>query len=560
MKNTKLFFIVVLPVILICCKGNNNTPSANLIKAINLKRGTIISCGPPDAAFGTVSFETSCPQSVKADFDLAVSLLHSFEYDEAEKAFAKVIDEEPACAMAYWGVAMSNYHPLWSPPTQAELEKGAKAIAIARSLTQKSKKENGFIQAAALFYNNWQTTDHRSRSMAFAKAMEQLYSNFANDKEAATFYALALTATASPTDKTFSNQKKAGAILNALYPGQPNHPGIVHYIIHTYDAPELANLALDAAKKYAAVAPSSAHALHMPSHIFTRLGLWDECIKSNLASVASAQCYATAAGITGHWDEELHGLDYLIYAYLQKGQTDTAKQQLDYLNTIKEIHPANFKVAYAFAAIPSRYVLENKLWVAAASLEFPKANFNWKDFPMQKAIIHFTRSLGAVNTNQLAAAKTELGNLKIMHDTLLQQKDSYKADQVQVEIMSAEAWILFKEGKNREALQLMTAAADMEDKTEKHPVTPAEVIPARELLADMLLAMHKPAEAFTTYTAVLKKQPNRFNALYNAGLAAALSGNKEKANYYYRQLTVIAAGSPRPELQIAVSYLKNENL
>ncbi len=463
--------------------------------------------------------------------------------------------------MAYWGVAMCNYHQVWpSPPTQAELEKGNKAISIAQSLTQKSKRESGYINAIALFYKDWNKTDHHSRSLNFEKAMEKVYSEYPNDKEAAIFYALALDGAADPFDKSFSNQRKAGAILTALYPGEPNHPGIVHYIIHSYDYPELAALALPAARKYASIAPSSAHAQHMPSHIFTRLGLWDECINSNLASTSSARCYAENAGIKGHWDEELHGMDYLVYAYLQKGENTLAKKQCDYLKTIHEVYPVSFKDAYAFAAIPARYFLENKMWKEAAGMETYPTDFPWQKFPWQKAIIHFTRLLGAVHIDNIDSARNELKNLDRIYDTLTEQKDIYKANQVMIQIKTGEAWILYEERKMNEALQMMKVAADMEDKTEKSPVTPGEVLPAKELLADMLLQLNKPAEALEACEADLKKHPNRFNGLYGAGIAAEKSNNFKKANYYYQQLADIAnsPGSNRLELEAAKLFLKKQ--
>src|SRR5882757_5568537 len=347
-----IFFILPL---LVSCKIKSKDISAEDIKILNLKRGEVVLCGPPDKRFGSVAFAISCSKKAGNDFNLAVALLHSFEYDEAEKAFAKIITEEPGCAMAYWGVAMCNYHPLWAPPNQLELKKGAKAIEIARSLGERSERESGYIEAIAMFYDNWDKVDERTRRIKVEKAMEIMYKKYPDDKEAAVFYALALDAAADPTDKSFANQRKAGTILNAIYPDEPNHPGIVHYIIHTYDYPGLAELALPAARKYASVAPASAHAQHMPAHIFTRLGLWDESIRSNLISTSSAKCYAENAGLKGHWDEELHGMDYLVYAYLQKGDDSLAKAQWDYLRTIHEVYPTNFKVAYAFAAIPSRY-------------------------------------------------------------------------------------------------------------------------------------------------------------------------------------------------------------
>lgn len=558
-KPSRLFFFYVATII-VSCNQKPATPAVETIKGIDLKRGELVVCGPADKQFGSVGFETSCSGKVRDDLALAIALLHSFEYDESEKVFAKVIDAAPECAIAYWGVAMSNYHPLWAPPTQPELEKGSKAIAVAQSINKKSEKESDYIEAIALFFKDWNTTDHLTRSVRFEKAMENISQKYPQDKEAATFYALALTASADPADKTFTKQKKAGAILNALYPGEPNHPGIVHYIIHAYDSPQLAELALPAARKYASVAPSSAHALHMPSHIFTRLGLWEEGINSNLASVSSAQCYAKAAGIKGHWDEELHGLDYLMYAYLQMGNNTLAKKQWDYLNTINEIHPVNFKVAYALASMPSRYLLENKSWKEAAALRPHSANVTWKEYPWQEAIIHFTRLLGSVHLGKLDSARAELSYLKIAHKTLTDQKDQYKANQVLIQVKASEAWILMKEGKNNEAITLMTEAADMEEKTGKHPVTPGEVIPALELLGDMLLEMNQPGKALEAYEADLKKQPNRFNGLYGAAVAAQKSKDLKKAGHYYKLLTDIAnpTESNRPELEAASVYVKSQ--
>jgi tetratricopeptide (TPR) repeat protein len=387
--------------------------------------------------------------------------------------------------------------------------------------------------------------------------MEKIHTTYPDDKEASIFYALSLDASANPNDKTYTNQKKAGSILNALYPSEPNHPGIIHYIIHTYDYPGLAELALPAARKYAAIAPNSAHALHMPSHTFTRLGLWDECIKSNLASVASAKCYAEQAGIKGHWDEELHGLDYLMYAYLQKGENKLANEQLTYLETIREVHPANFKVAYAFAAIPARFLLENKNWYRAATLQMAPANFSWIQFPWQESIIHFTRLLGAAHLGKIKNANIELEKLKLLHDTLEQQKDAYKSQQVAIQIKTGEAWIQFAKEKTTVALNLMKLAADMEDGTEKHPVTPGEVLPARELLGDMLLQIKQYEDALLAYEAVLQKCPNRFNSLYGAGVAAEKSGQKQKAVFYFKQLLTITdtLKSDRPELVDARIFL-----
>jgi len=541
------------------CKMKDKNISSEQIKAIDFKRGEVVLCGPADKQFGTVQFDISCSKDVKDTFNLAMALLHSFEYDEAEKVFTKIIDREPECAMAYWGVAMCNYHPLWAPPGEAELIKGSKVIELVESLNRIPERESVYIHAIGEYYRDWNKTDQHARCVRYEKAMEKLYTQYPGDHEAAIFYALALDAAADPADKSFAYQKKAGAILNTVYPFEPNHPGIVHYIIHTYDYPGLAESALPAARKYASVAPASAHALHMPSHIFTRLGLWDECIRSNLASTAAAKCYAENAGLKGHWDEELHGMDYLMYAYLQKADDSLAKAEWDYLRTIRTVYPANFKVAYAFAAIPARYVLENKMWKEAASLEIYPPDFPWEKFPWQKAMIHFTRLLGDVHTGLMDSARSELGKLKILHDTLQQQGDRYKANEVNIQIGASEAWILFKEGKYGSALEHMIAAADMEDATEKNPVTPGEVIPARELLADMLLEMGYKEKALVAYQDDLKLHPKRFNGLYGAGLASEKCRDKKNAVFYYRQLSDISTvHSIRPELEKAKLFLSSQ--
>jgi tetratricopeptide (TPR) repeat protein len=539
------------------CGESVDRPSVVTIQELNLKRGPIIFCSPGTGAFGKLSFDISGSEKAKADFNLGLKLLHSFEYDEAEKAFAKIIDEDPGCAMAYWGVAMANFHPLWSPPSEAELKKGNKAVKAGQSINRKSKKEGEYIGAIASFYEDWDKLDHATRCGRFEKGMAQLHANYPEDREATIFYALALDATAAPTDKSYQKQLKAGALLQALYPEEPEHPGIIHYIIHTYDYPGLAEKALPAARRYAQVAPSSAHALHMPSHIFTRLGLWQECIASNRASVTSAQCYASAAGIKGHWDEEIHGLDYLMYAFLQQGANDSAKNLLAYVNSIEEVHPDNAKVAYSFAAMPCRFALENRNWRAAADLQVHAPGIDWDAFPWPQAMIHFTRLIGRVHIDNLPGAQFELEKLKNLHETLLQQKDAYKADQVLVQVKAGEAWILLKSGKTEEAIRMMQSAADKEDSTGKSPVTPGEVLPARELLGDMYAALNRWDEALLAYQADLKDRPHRFNGLYGAGRAAEKSGKRQEAAEYYRQLLNVAAGDlDRPELSTAKRFLK----
>jgi len=504
----------------VSCK-NSGKPQTLATNSLELKRGDIISCGPQEGElFGSVSFNATIRPVLQKDFNTAIALLHSFEYDEAEKMFAKVIDKDAGCAMAYWGVAMSNFHPLWVPPSPSELKKGMQAVVIARSIKNISKRETDYIKAIGKFYENANELDHRSRVLKFEAAMEEIYKTYPTDKEAAIFFALALNAAADPTDKTYSRQRKAFELLEPIFKQEPLHPGIAHYIIHNMDYPETAGLALLAARKYASIAPASAHAQHMPSHIFTRLGLWDECAKSNFDAMTSAQCYAEQAKLKGHWDEELHAIDYLVYSYLQINDNAKAKFYVDYLASIKEVSPSNFKTAYAFAASPARYAIERKDWNNAAGLQLQSANFSWNDFPWQKAIIHFARVLGNVHLNNISAAEKELDTMNMLYAQLKEQKNkANEAAEVMVQIKAAEAWINFKKGNKETALQLMIEAADAEDAMEKHPVTPGAVIPARELLGEMLLEMDQPVLAATAFEQDLKLHANRRNGL--AGLTFA---------------------------------------
>lgn len=555
----KNYYSAILLITMLGCQAKRDSEQFKLeLQSINLTRGEITLCGSENAKFGKVEFGLSCIEKVRANFNLATSLLHSFEYIEAEKVFVKVIDEDPDCLMAYWGVAMSNFHPLWAPPTKEEMEKGFKTITLARSLESKSKKESDYLEAVAVMYDDWNTLDHRTRLLKFEQAAEKIYQQYPADKEAAIFYALALRAASDPTDKTFTKQRKAGAILNALFPNEPDHPGVAHYIIHTYDYPELAELALPAARKYASIAATSAHALHMPSHIFTRMGLWDESALSNLNSISAAKCYAENSGMQGHWDEELHGIDYLVYAYLQQARDEAVKEQLDYLQSMEIVFPMNNKDAYTFAAVPTRYALERKDWKAAAGLELKPDNFPWSDFPWEKSIISFGRVLGAVHIRNTDVAKAGLAELQASHATLLEKNQTYEANQVQIQIKASEGWIQFSLGNKAEAIRLMTEAATMEDATEKHPITPGEVIPARELLGDMLMEIGEFAKALEAYEADLKRHPGRFNGLYGAGLAAKKLGATEKATTFFRQLITTAqlSDTKRSELVTAESFLK----
>jgi hypothetical protein len=546
--------------LMLCCTGKKDQNQfKSELKSLDITRGDIALCGSENNQFGTVAFGLSCSDKVRANFNLATALLHSFEYTEAEKVFAKVMDEDPECVMAYWGAAMCNFHLLWEAPNQHDLQKGLAIVNAGRSIVaDKSSKESAYLEAIATIYDDWDKLDYRTRVLKFEKASEAIYLKYPEDIEATIFYALALRAAADPADKAFTRQKKAGEILNAIFEKNPNHPGIAHYIIHTYDYPELAMLGLPAAKKYASIAAASAHAQHMPSHIFTRLGLWDESIKSNINSVSAAQCYAQNMGMKGHWDEELHGLDYLMYAYLQKANDDKAAEQLTYVKTITDVFPQDFKDAYSFAAIPTRYALERKDWKEAAQLELIPTNFPWDKFPWEKANLNFGRLLGAAHLHKVSGAKTELAQLQQSYEKLKDAKENYKANLVLIQIKASEGWIKFAEGKKTEALTLMNEAADMEDLTEKHSVTPGEIIPARELLGDMYLELGEPKNALVAYEADLKKHPNRFNGLYGAGLAEQKLGNTKKAVQYFNQLlTITTTSSNRPQLLQAKSFLKS---
>jgi hypothetical protein len=541
-SNMKFCSAIFLLILLSCGQTGSDEQFQRELQSIDLTRGDIALCGSGEG-YGKVDFGLSCEETVRANFNLATALLHSFEYEEAEKVFAKVIDGDPDCLMAYWGVAMSNFHPLWAPPSRDELEKGSKVIALARSLEAKSEREFGYLQAAATLFDDWENLDHKSRLLKFEEAAKEIYLKYPSDNESKIFYALALRAASDPQDKTFAKQREAGKILGSIFPGQPDHPGIAHYLIHVYDYPELAELGLPAAKKYASIASSSAHALHMPSHIFTRLGLWEESVQSNINSMTAAKCYAENSGIKGHWDEELHGLDYLVYAYLQQARDDKASEQLDYLRTMLSVSPLNNKVAYTMAAVPTRYALERKNWQEAAALKWNPSDFPWDEYSWERSIVSFGRLLGAVHTNKPMIAKESLDELKKNHAHLVEEKKTYEANQVQIQIKASQAWMQFYGGNKRDAIALMIEAADMEDATEKHPVTPGEVLPARELLGDMYMEHGEFAKALEAYEADLKRHVGRFNGLYGAVLAAKKSGQNEKATSYYQQLQAVAQGS-----------------
>tara|TARA_R110001583_G_scaffold41753_2_gene132739 strand:+ start:11036 stop:12748 length:1713 start_codon:yes stop_codon:yes gene_type:complete len=551
----KLNFVVGLLVLFFFLGCKNNKQKAELA-SLNLLRGELQLCG--NGQFGDVSFSESCSYETRKTFNLAISLLHSFEYIEAEKAFVQVIDEDPDCAMAYWGVAMSIYHGLWAPPEPSVLKKGIKLLAIAEKLP-KSKKAEQYISAIGAFYKDWLTVDNQTRKELYSQKMENMFKDYSDDTEVVIFYALALRASAIPTDKSYSKQRASGKILQDLFKEEPNHPGIAHYIIHSYDYPELAELGLSTARRYADIAPNSAHAQHMPSHIFTRLGLWNESINTNINSAASAICYVESIAPGAHWDEEVHAMGYLVYAYLQTGENKKAIEQYDYLKSFERIFPPNFKIAYTAAAIPARIAVENKNWESASLLDLPQIpEMEWEKFPWQQSLLHFAKALGSIHINNLIEADKELTLLKSYREELIGLNDSYKANQVAIQIEIIEAWVEFKSGDVEKALSQMRNAAEMESLTSKHPVTPGEILPADELLADMLLKANRPSEALDAYELNLKRRPNRFNGIYGAALAAKESGNNEKAIFYFESLLDLTKDSntDRPEIREAKEFLQ----
>jgi hypothetical protein len=546
--------------VLLGCKNNKPNPA---LASIDFKRGELLLCG--DGQFGELKFSLSCNYETRATFDLAVALLHSFQYNESEKAFVKVIDADPNCPMAYWGVAMSIYHAAWFPPSKEDLIRGSSVLEIAKGLSMDDKQRD-YINAIDAFYTNWETLDHQTRAKSFENKMEQLYKTYPDDMEAAIFYSLALYSTRDRVGKNYINERKAGKILEDLFVSNPNHPGIAHYIIHNYDNPVLAQKGLETARRYASIAPSSAHAQHMPSHIFTRLGIWQESIETNLLSTESARCYAESASLTGTYFEELHGIDYLVYAYLQKGDNANAELQYNQIKERKTFHPMMLTaVTYPLTAVPARLALENKNWERAAKLELQEIDLNWEQFPWQEAIHQFAVALGAAHTNDFKTVEQKIEVLKKLHQNLIAQNDRTKSiqiKQVEIQIKTSQAWLSFRKNDQKNGLSLMQEAVEIERNTSKHPVTPGDVLPAIELLGDMLLEMGRNEEALTAYEENLKDRPYRFNGIYGAAIAAKQSGNQEKTLYYYRQLIELTndSNSSRPEIEEARVFIEQETI
>jgi tetratricopeptide (TPR) repeat protein len=506
-----------------------------------------------EGRLGSVHLPTSCRAEVAADFDRATALLHSFGYELARQGYAAVAARDPRCAMAWWGVAMSFFHPVWAPPTAGELEQGRAAAEKAAALGAPGERERGYIGAIAIFYRDADKLDYRRRALAYRDAMAELARRFPDDHEASIFHALALLGSAPPSDPSFSQQKQAAEILNRLLPLEPDHPGIAHYLIHAFDYPQLASLALPAARAYAKIAPASPHAQHMPSHIFTCLGLWEESIQSNLASEATANALVARLHPGASSFDALHALDYLEYAYLQTGQDAKAREVLERAARATSFDEANFGAGYAVAAIAARYALERRQWQDAARLAPPRAQFPWDRYTYALATTQFARALGGARTGQLAVAQDGLAQLAAIHDALAKAPAAGPYDwagEVESLRLAAAGWLAQAQGKPGEALSLLRAAADLQDKVGKHPVTPGEVLPARELLADLLLELHRPDDALKEYEAALAAAPNRLNGLYNAARAAEQSGDAARARAFYAQIVTQCghAEPARPEV------------
>jgi hypothetical protein len=514
-----------------------------------------------DEKLGKVDFPTSCSRAAQPDFDRAVALLHSFWFGEAIKAFNAVAQADPSCGIAHWGTAVSWLgNPLAGPPVPRGLQEGSAAVARAQASGAKTQREQDYIAAIATLYKDPATVDHRTRALGYEKAMEALSQRYPQDREAAVFSALALNMTLDPSDKTYANQLKAAAILEKVFAEQPEHPGVAHYLIHSYDFPPIAPRGLDAARRYAKIAPSAPHALHMPSHIFTRLGYWQESIETNRASAEAAKAELRQANLEAGSYNALHAMDYIVYAAMQLARDGDARSLVDEIRRIDKLDAEQFAAAYALAAIPARYALERRQWSEAAQLGLHPQSLSWQKFPQAESVVAFARGLGAARGGDVAGARRELARLEALRDGLLGAKNAYWAEQAQIQWFGVAGWTARAEGRNDEAVALLTRAADREDATEKHPVTPGAVLPAREMLAELLLGLGQPAKALAQFEASQRTDPNRFHGLAGAAQAAEKAGDRARARGYYERLVALAktADTERPEIKQAQAFLSGK--
>lgn len=498
-------------------------------------------------SLGEVDFAISCSAAVQVRFNRSVALLHNMMYAQAENEFKAVTELDPDCAMAYWGISMTLFHPLWAPPSNNELQRGQDAIYKAATLKPSTEREQGYIKASEAFYKDWDSVDHSTRISDWEKGQKMVFDSNPEDIDAGAFYALAHIATAPKGDKNFTHQKEAGALLENLRKKAPVHPGLFHYTIHAYDNPLLANRAMEVANAYDKIAPDAPHAQHMPSHIFVRMGLWTLSAEWNERSAEAAKKQSKSGELSLHY---IHAMDYLIYAYLQKAQDQKALVTLRTINNV-ENYQDSFASAYGIAAAQARYSLELRNWEKAANLALrTHSTFPWDKYPGFEAITYFARGIGAARSNDTAKARDTIKELDTLYERTKIAGQNYWAVLVDSQRKTVAAWVAFSEGKSNNALELMRKAAETEDSVDKHPVTPGAVLPARELLGDMLLMAGEYEEAIEAYEASLRISPNRFNSLYGAGHAAESAGNFKKAKYYYSQLIELTSNidSARPSL------------
>lgn len=500
------------------------------------------------ARYGTANFPVSCNSEAQQLFNRALTILHSFEFSTAEKVLISIAEKDPACAMAYWGIALgSRRNPISNVPNAAALKKGWAAVEKARAIGARTERERDYIAAIEAFYKDADKRDHATRSIVYEEAMERVHLKYPDDREAAVFYALALLPNEQTvsTDKTYAKLLRAGEILERIFAEQPDHPGVAHYIIHAYDHPALAKRALPAARKYDRIAPSSQHALHMPSHIYTRLGLWQDSIKSNLAAADVARENARKNNPGATAATPLHMLQFLMEAYLQVAEDQKAKGVLDELNAGYTGKPERLGVAIMRAGIPARYAVERRRWSEAASLQPLSSSFHYAE-----AITYFARAMGAARGGDVAAARKDLEMIRSQRDSALQADLGYWAQEIEILRLSAAGWLARAEGKNEDAIRLLRASAALEDSTLQHHTARDPIVPAREMLGDLLIEVGQPEQALREFETALQRHPNRFSGLYGAGRAAELSGVGEKAKSFYAQLmqTCNHADSDRPEL------------
>ena len=498
-----------------------------------------------DQQLGAVHFATSCNETAQRRFDRAMRYQHSFWYRASKEIYEEAIKADPDCAIAYWGIALSllgNPHGAIPVPN---LPLGLADIEKAKAIGAKTERERDYIDALALMYVDYQNTPHQARVQAYLKAMETLAAKYPDDDEAQIFYAITLNVAASPADKTYANQLKGAAILEPIFQRQPQHPGVAHYLIHLYDYPAIAAKGLPAALRYSKIAPNAPHAQHMPSHIFTRVGYWKESIAANLASVRAAKADKEIG-------DQLHGQDYLVYAYLQLGEDSKAHAVIDEIEAMAQPDADAFGAAFARAASPARYMVERGDWKGAANLEVKPSKF-----PHVMAVSYFARALGAAHSGQADAARADIARLVELRDKLREAKNGYWATQVDVQQQIANAWVLYADGKYDEALKAMSVASDAEGNTEKSPVTPGPLAPARELYGFMLLDRGMAKEAVAAFEATTAKEPNRYNGYVGLAKSAQALGDTASAKALYEKLVALAADADpeRPTLAAARTFV-----